>query len=162
MFKEVLLSTAIISGFLLSFTASAQQKKTEEVNFADDYSPAFLTCQKNNVDNDPKISAICFSTELRRMDTGIEKMFTHMLKTDRISTWNNGNGVFRGSFKDMIDQWKNFRHSYCQLYSVAMKEYTDVPEYNYQTCASELTKNYFGQVKGMLANYEADLTAYAN
>ena len=54
--------------------------------------------------------ALCMEGEIKRLDRETSTLYQKVfLKIDRIQKWNNGNGMFRGNIKDMLEQFYDFR-----------------------------------------------------
>ena len=92
----------------------------------------------------------CYLEEAKRDVAKTDTYYQKMSSNTKFSTWNNGNGMFKGNFKDMLDTWINFRNRYCSLFAQTYSEYDGSSvAYHQAECIMQLTKRHAEDMEGL-------------
>ena len=67
--------------------------------------------------------AKCYLEEAKRDVARIDDMYQKLSSDSKFIKWNDGNGMFKGNFKNMLDTWINYRNRYCSLYAEIYSAY---------------------------------------
>lgn len=91
------------------------------------------------------------AVEVGRLYMGeIENVYDKMANDRFFEKWNNGNGMFKGNFKDLFDTWVAYRNKYCNLFAYTNNVYDgNSVEYHRAVCVYELTKAKKEQMKSI-------------
>jgi len=148
--KLCLLSTAAV--LLYSANSHAQTAAANQQPMTE-----FERCRAANETSDLDVAAACSNAEIKRLDAEVARMLERYLKEETFQKWNNGNGLFRGNFKDMNDAFISYRTRFCSLHAVAHMEMIPSASFNRSECYLELTRDYLSRLQTMFNNYNADL-----
>lgn len=70
---------------------------------------------KNANKSDVNVFVFCPVEESKKMMKNIEFYLEELVKLPNIEKWNNGNGMFNGNMKTMLDSWIVYRNKRCSL-----------------------------------------------
>ncbi len=125
-----ILSAVLMSGLLLG-AAGANAQSTDYYNCVN----------ASNKQDDGY--AKCYLEEAKRDVAKIDSYYQKLSSNPKFSTWNNGNGMFKGNFKNMLDTWISFRNRYCSLYAQTYSEYDGSSiSFHQADCIMKLTKRH--------------------
>ena len=145
-----LLSTLALSA-LLPVSASAQ-------SFANTTS-SYDQCLEAAAGDNIKMTT-CTVNESARILKILEEKYDQMANSAEFKNWNQGAGMFSGNFKQLYNNWLQYRDKYCSLYGYSMSpdaEPGNIAQLTGAECILELTKR---QNKDMdvilqnMANYQ--------
>ncbi len=127
--KKILTSLTIGTMMIISNTSFAQ---------SNDYHKCINS--SNGLDDG---YAKCYLEEAKRDVARIDDVYQKLSSNPKFSTWNNGNGMFKGNFKNMLDTWINFRNSYCSLYAEIYSAYDgSSTSFHQADCIMKMTKRH--------------------
>ena len=85
----------------------------------------------------------CYLDEAKRDVDRIDSVYQKLSSDARFSQWNNGNGMFKGNFKDMLDTWISFRNRYCSLYAEIYSKYDgSTSSFHQADCIMKMSKRH--------------------
>lgn len=84
--------------------------------------------------------AICLKQEAARLLSEIQKIYVKIANDKIYSSWNAGNGMFKGRVRDTYNAWLVYRNNYCDMFAVAAKDSGGSEEYNREQCRKKLTE----------------------
>ena len=129
---------------LAIFTA-VMMSSTNAISLSDDYYKCVNTSNKQDDGY-----AQCFLDEAKRDVATIDSMYQKLSSNPKFSAWNNGNGMFKGNFKDMLDTWISFRNRYCSLYAETYSQYDGSSKsYHQADCIMKLTQRHAQDMQDM-------------
>ena len=101
----------------------------------------------NNLDDG---HAKCYVEETNRDVARIDAMYKRLSSDARFSKWNNGNGMFKGNFKDMLDTWVSYRNRYCSLYAEIYSAY-DGSSYSFHQadCMMKMSRQHANEMEDL-------------
>lgn len=94
--------------------------------------------------------AKCYMEETNRDTSRIDTMYKRLSSDTRFSKWNNGNGMFKGKFKDMQVAWINYRNHFCSLYAEIYSAY-DGSSYSFHQadCMMKLGRQHANEMEDL-------------
>ena len=102
----------------------------------------YYTCVNSSNKQDDGY-AKCYLEEAKRDVGKIDTYYQKLSSNPKFNSWNNGNGMFKGNFKDMLDTWISFRNRYCSLYAQTYSEYDGSSvSFHKAECIMQLTKRH--------------------
>lgn len=85
--------------------------------------------------------AKCYLDQAKRDMLRVNQYYKELADNRAFVKWNNGNKMFKGNFKDLLDAWVNYRNKYCSLYSEVYSQYDGSDVYFHQSkCLMDQTK----------------------
>lgn len=143
MLKKLIVTTAV--AVAIAGNASAQQtaqnpQRADSLYVAtyDFEQKDYYKCIDSIVANTPREYINCLTAEVKRQDTAMRQFIAQLLTLDTYKKWNNGNDMFRGNMKDMLDQYMAYRERLCSMYGLAYKDLLNDPEHGRRKCMMEV------------------------
>ena len=113
----------------------------------------------NKSDKSDSAYARCWLDEAKRLTEEIKQKYVQLSKVKAVEQWNNGNGLFKGNLKDMMDSWVAYRNRFCSLSGIAGNNYTGEDKSFHQAqCLVELSKKHNVELDGLLGNITSYMT----
>lgn len=104
----------------------------------------------NSSNNKDDGYAKCYLEEAKRDVAEIDSFYQKLSSNPKFSAWNNGNGMFKGNFKDMLDTWVSYRNRYCSLYAQTYSQYDgSSPSYHQADCIMKMTRRHAEDMKAL-------------
>ncbi len=92
---------AIIASILFSFSAKA------------DYQDDCINKYRNSIGVDPFV--FCPLDESKKLMLDVDKYYMELSELEMLKSWNNGNKMTSGNFKDLKEAWTLYRNKMCSL-----------------------------------------------
>ena len=94
--------------------------------------------------------AKCYLDEAKRDVARIDEVYQKLSSDPKFSAWNNGNGMFKGNFKDMLDTWVSFRNRYCSLYAEIYSSYDgSSASFHQADCIMKMSKRHADDIEDL-------------
>lgn len=110
----------------------------------------------NNANNQDAVLAKCYLEQAKKDMVKVNQYYKELSENPQLTKWNNGNKMFNGNFRDLLEAWTNYRNRYCSLEAQINADYSggDV-YYNQAKCLMEQTllhsQNMLGLVQSSVA-----------
>ena len=100
--------------------------------------------------------AICLKQESARLLAEVQKVYTQIANDKAYSSWNKGNGMFKGRVRDTYNAWLVYRNNYCSLLEFAAQGKGVSNAFVREQCLMQLTEEQLEDVNKIISAYHND------
>ncbi len=165
MLKKFLL-LSVFSSLVLG-TAYAQIMNSERTEEQPEEAPVFLAdydvtqaeykkCTSKVISGSAAGYIACLNAEIKRQHKDIEKFYRIFLEDERFQTWNGGNTLSQGNFKDMNEALVAYRDRLCSLSALGMMSLYGNIEWGKKECILNFNTFVLGQLQQIKEGAFAD------